>query len=88
METLDFAREKAGVPFVLNCAYRSSEWDLSKGRSGKGYHTLGRAVDISCQNSYSRSKILKACLSLGLTCGVSKTFIHVDDRDNQICFMY
>lgn len=88
MESLDFAREKAGVPFVLNSAYRSPSWDVQHGRSGTGYHCLGRAADISCKDSYSRSKIVKACLSLGLTCGISKTFIHVDDRDKQICFLY
>lgn len=88
MRLLDNARSIAGVPFVLNSAFRSSVWDISKGRSGTGYHTKGRAVDIACTDSSSRSKIVHACLSLGLSCGISRTFIHVDNRPNQIVFLY
>lgn len=42
---LDTAREIAGIPFVLTSAYRSPEHDRSKGRSGTGAHTIGRAID-------------------------------------------
>ena len=48
---LDKVREKAGIPLVLNCAYRSREWDKSKGRSGNSAHTRGKAVDIRCNTS-------------------------------------
>lgn len=85
---LDCCRADAGVPFVLSSCYRSPEHDRSRGRSGKGYHTLGRAADIRCTDSYTRSKILAACLRYGLSCGISKTFIHVDNRPNQIVFLY
>lgn len=88
MTLLDNARSLADVPFVLNSAFRSSEWDISKGRSGTGYHTKGRAVDIACSDSSSRSRIVRACLCLGLSCGISRTFIHVDNRPNQIVFLY
>lgn len=46
MNRLDTAREIAGIPFVLTSAYRSPKHDRSRGRSGSGAHTLGRAVDI------------------------------------------
>ena len=39
IDKLDSARKLADVPFILNCAYRSSSWDKSRGRSGSGYHT-------------------------------------------------
>lgn len=87
-EKLTAARSLARVPFVLNSAYRSPEYDISKGRSGKGYHTLGRAVDIACSDSSRRAAIVYGCLSVGLSVGVSKTFIHVDDREKQIIFLY
>lgn len=81
MERLDLARRLAGIPFVLNCAYRSSEWDKSKGRSGMSYHCLGRAVDIRCNDSTNRFKIIYALLNAGFTSiGIYKRFIHVDDR--------
>lgn len=88
MLCLDCARADSGVPFKLNSAYRPFGYELAKGRSGSGFHTKGRAVDISCKDSVSRMKIIKACLFYGLSCGISKTFIHVDNRPNQIVFLY
>ena len=58
MNMLDRAREAAGIPFKLNCAYRSVAWDLSKGRSGNSAHTRGRAVDIAANNSATRMKVV------------------------------
>ena len=81
MKRLDFARTIAGIPFVLNCAYRSKEWDISKGRNGLSYHCKGRAVDIRCNDSTNRAKIIYACLNAGFkSIGLYPTFIHIDDR--------
>lgn len=91
MNRLDMAREIAGIPFVLNCAYRSVSWDKLHGRSGNSYHTLGRAVDIRCLSSKERYKIVAALLKSGFTgIGVNKTFIHVDDRvvTDPLIFLY
>lgn len=77
---LNKMREIAGIPLVLNCAYRSPEHDKAKGRSGTGAHTLGRAVDIRCNNDATRYKIIVAALAAGFTrIGVASTFVHVDD---------
>lgn len=83
---LDSAREYAGLPFILNCAYRSPSWDKSRGRSGEGYHTKGRAVDVRCCDGESRRKIIEACLHFGLSVGVYRSFLHIDDRENPIIF--
>lgn len=88
LAVLDVARECAGIPFVLNSAYRSPDYDLSKGRTGKGYHTVGRAVDIRCLDGVSRAKIVAACLSVGLSVGIHNRFIHVDNRPSQTLFLY
>lgn len=86
---LEKARYHAGVPFILLSAFRSSAHDRSKGRSGKGYHTQGRAVDVECRDSVTRWRILYGCSIAGLTCGLSKNgFVHVDDRENPIVFLY
>ena len=80
MEKLDAAREMAGIPFVLNSAYRSTQWDKSNGRSGTGAHTTGCAVDIRCNTNSNRLKIVMACLAVGFRrIGIGKTYIHVDD---------
>ena len=79
MQSLDALRSVAGIPLVLNCAYRSVEWDKAKGRSGNSAHTRGKAVDIRCTTTQNRMKIVKAALAIGIRrIGIGKNFIHVD----------
>lgn len=79
MDTMDRIREIAGIPLVINCAYRSKEHDLAKGRSGNSSHTRGLALDIRCNSSQNRNKILEACHKVGITrLGIGKNFIHID----------
>lgn len=79
LDWLDDVREEAGIPLVLNCAYRSVEYDKSKGRAGNSAHTLGVAVDIRCNSSSNRYKIIAAALKLGASrIGVGHTFVHLD----------
>lgn len=80
LQSLDEVRAESGIVFRLSSAYRSSEYDKAHKRSGRGFHTKGRAVDVLCRDSASRSRILAACHKFGLSCGVSKTFIHIDNR--------
>lgn len=86
LKELDTCRHIAGVPFVLLSAYRSSEHDKSKGRSGVGYHTSGRAVDVRCTNGEDRRAIIEGCLACGLSFGVYPSFIHIDNRPRPIAF--
>ena len=77
---LNRMREIAGIPLVLNCAYRSPAHDKARGRSGTGAHTLGRAVDVRCYSADTRYKIITAALEAGFTrIGVSDTYVHLDD---------
>lgn len=77
---LDKVREKAGIPMVLNCAYRSREWDLAKGRTGNSAHTRGKAVDVRCASSANRFKIVAAALECGVRrIGIGKSFVHLDN---------
>ena len=79
LDKLDELRFYAGIPLVLNCAYRSVEYDKKKGRSGKSAHCAGLAVDIRCTTGQNRLKILRACYRAGITrIGIGRTFIHVD----------
>lgn len=80
MDKLDLAREYAGIPIVLNSAYRSVDYEKSKNRTGTSAHTLGRAVDIRCNSDENRFKLIIALYRAGFTrIGVSKTYIHADD---------
>lgn len=84
MARLDLARAKAGIPFVLNCAYRSRAWDLSKGRTGNSAHCAGKAVDIRCNTSANRMKIVQGLLAAGFTrIGIGRTFVHADNDETK-----
>ena len=81
MDKLDAAREWAGIPFVLNSAYRSVEHEKKQKRDGKSAHTLGRAVDIRCNSDYNRLRMVNALIQAGFTrIGVYKGgWVHADD---------
>lgn len=71
--------ETVGVPFKVNCAYRSKEWDLAKGRSGNSSHCKGLAVDLSAVNHNHRRLLVNALANCGFErIGIAKTFIHAD----------
>lgn len=82
LRTLDYVRLYAGIPLVLTCAYRSKEWDLAKGRSGNSAHTRGKAVDIRCNDSVTRWKIVRAAIDAGIRrIGIGSNFVHLDNDD-------
>ena len=77
MLQLDNARKQAGIPFVLNSAFRSVAYEKSKGRTGAGDHPQRKGVDIRCNTSSNRMKIVRALLDNGFTrIGIGKTYIH------------
>lgn len=92
IDKLDMLRSIAGIPLVLNCAYRSVEWERLKGRNMSGDHPQGKGVDIRCNTSQNRYKILKAAFQVGFRrIGVANGFIHVGDGDhlpNDVIWMY
>ena len=76
---LDAVREKAGIPLVLNSAYRTVQHEKSRGRTGSSAHTMRVAVDIRCNSSADRYKIVTAAIALGFTrIGIYTSFIHLD----------
>lgn len=76
---LDAVRERAGIPLVLNSAYRSPAWEKKHGRAGTSAHCEGKAVDIRCNASSNRYKIVKAALECGVRrIGIGPTYIHID----------
>lgn len=76
---LDEVRYRAGIPLVLNSAYRSPAYERSKGRAGTSAHCEGKAVDIRCNSDRNRWAIVKAALDAGISrIGIGRTYIHLD----------
>lgn len=83
MDKLDAVREDAGIPLILNSAYRSIDWEKSNKRSGNGDHPQRKGVDIRCYTSNTRYKIVKAAFKNGFKrIGISASFVHLGDGDN------
>lgn len=81
---LDTMRIVLGFPIVINSAYRTKEFELSKGRSGTSSHCKGLAVDIRCTSPFKRNKILeylfvnRSLLGTHIRIGIASTYLHVD----------
>ncbi len=88
---LDEAREFAGIPFIINSAYRSPEHPLSI-KNPSSSHIKGLAVDIKATDSTTRFKIVKALIEVGFKrIGIADTFIHVDldlDKTQNVIWTY
>lgn len=88
---LDEAREFAGIPFIINSAYRSPDHPLSI-KNPSSSHIKGLAVDIKATDSKTRFKIVKALIEVGFTrIGIADTFIHVDldlDKTQEVIWTY
>ena len=84
---LDELRDKCKIPLKINSSYRSPEYNSSIGGATGSFHVLGRAVDIACNSSVTRGIILKTALSMGLSCGIYKTWVHIDDRKDQLVYV-
>lgn len=88
LELLDKCRDLAGVPFVITSSYRSPSKNRRVGGSVGSMHLYGRAVDIECPDGATRWKIVKAALSLGLSVGVMRSALHLDNREFPVMFDY
>ena len=81
LHKLDRARAIAKTPFKITSGYRTKEHNSTlKNSSQNSSHLKGIAVDIACNNSVERSKILKGLFEAGLgrRVGIASNFLHVD----------
>lgn len=82
LNLMDQVRERAGIPMVINSAYRTKAWETMHGRNGTSAHCKGLALDIRCNTSQNRYRIVRAALLCGIKrIGIGKTFIHLDADD-------
>lgn len=79
MYKLNVARHIAGVPFHLNSAYRSVDWEKKHGRTGSSSHCKGLAVDVRCFSDHDRYRIVYGAICAGFRrIGVHRSFVHLD----------
>lgn len=80
---LDLVREKFGKGIFINSGYRTIRHNAKVGGTAKSSHLKGLAVDIACNNSVDRFKLLGILREVGFNrIGTAKTFIHIDiDKD-------
>tara|TARA_R110002020_G_scaffold7504_11_gene31616 strand:- start:185 stop:553 length:369 start_codon:yes stop_codon:yes gene_type:complete len=76
---LDNARDYAQISFKINSGYRTTEHNSKVGGKPKSSHLVGKAADISCNNSRERYIIFTALVKAGFNrIGIANSFIHVD----------
>ena len=90
---LDYAREKARVPFVVTSGYRCKRRNLKEKGTLTSVHLVGLAADISTPTAGLRYHVLKGLFAAGFVrMGIGKDFIHVDDgyanKTNEVVWDY
>lgn len=80
LSMLDDARDKAGIPFVINSGFRTPAQNQKVGGVGDSAHTKGLASDIAAPTGDYKWKIVNAAMQVGFKrIGIGKTFIHLDN---------
>lgn len=87
---LNMVRYSCGFPLKINSGFRCHKHNLEVGGSPISYHLLGRAVDISREhmNSFMLRRLVYEALHHGLTVGMAKNFVHLDNRKVPIFYTY
>lgn len=91
---LNMARGYAEVPFVLTSTIRCMKHNLSEevGGSETSSHLKGLAIDIKCDSSYERYRMIQGLKKAGFTrIGIGKDFIHADkdpDKPKELMWVY
>lgn len=92
LQRLDYAREQAGVPFVVTSGPRCEEYNDAIGGSENSDHINREGADIACDSSAQRFMIVGGALAAGFTrIGIAKDFVHLgvsDENPNHVIWVY
>ena len=81
LDYLDELRGACGFPFQITSGYRHHTHPVERDKPLPGFHTKGVACDIRITSGGQRRSIVEHALRLGFDgIGVSKGFVHVDER--------
>lgn len=81
---LDWARGRAGIPFVITCGLRTPDHNDLVGGVQDSAHLRGLGVDLACSDSPTRYKMVQALLLAGFKrIGIYNQHIHAD-RDETL----
>lgn len=82
LKRLDELRFNCGFPFTITSGYRHPSHPAEAKKAKPGTHSQGIAADIAVSNSWQRRRIVEEAIEMGFRgIGVAKTFVHIDDRD-------
>jgi hypothetical protein len=83
LDKIDYARDRAGIQFVIASGCRCEAHNKAEGGKSTSDHLTGEGVDIACETSFARWRIVRAGIAAGIRrIGIAKTFIHLGDNLN------
>jgi len=92
LQMIDQARELFGKPIRINSGVRTEKRNQEVGGSKTSSHLKGYAIDVSCDNSADRFRLVEILMLVGFNrLGIAKTFIHVDndpDKSKNVIWVY
>ena len=78
VEVLQKVRDAVG-PMRINSAFRCPPCNNEVGGSESSSHLVGKAVDLHCDNSLKRYKLISSLIAQGVSrIGIRADFIHAD----------
>jgi uncharacterized protein YcbK (DUF882 family) len=89
VDDLTKLREAIGMPFIVTSGSRCLYWNQKKNGSENSYHLQGLAVDFKISGGglvYLVAKMAPAFDFMGI--GISKTFVHLDQRKTAVPVMF
>ena len=76
---LDRARHISKVPYIIISGYRSDDHNQEVGGVPESSHTRGTGADLKADNSFTRYRILKGLIAVGICrIGIYKNHCHAD----------
>lgn len=83
LRKLNYAREKARIPFLVASGCRCEEHNAAEGGKETSDHITGQGADIVSYRSRTRWKIVSSALAAGIRrIGLHREFVHLGDNLN------
>jgi zinc D-Ala-D-Ala carboxypeptidase len=86
LQIIDKARDLFGKPIYINSGMRTIERNALIGGKSNSSHLRGYAIDVACENSRDRFRLIELFLLLGINrIGIADSFIHIDNDPEKDC---